>query len=738
MTIADASASRRTFLKVSAAVGGGLIVSLAVADVAGGAPARGPAALGEYVRIGADGAVTIVAINPEIGQGVKTMLPMLIAEELDVEWKDVRVEQAVNDPDRFGRQFAGGSTATPLHYEPLRRVGAGARALLIAAAAKRWGVSPDACTTKAGVVLHAASGRQASYGALASEAATMPAPDPEKLKLKDPRDFRIIGVPTPGVDNPAIVSGQPLFGIDVTVPGMAYAVFVKCPVFGGKVKSCDLSAVKAAPGVKTAFIVRGGSDLGGLLDGVAIVAASWHQANKAREKLQVEWDEGPTAQQSSASYAAQADALFAQAPTKIIRKDGDAAAALARAAKVVEARYAYPFLSHATLEPQNCTVAIQGDRIDIWAPTQNPEAGRQLVARTLGVAAANVHVRMVRCGGGFGRRLANDYMVEAAQIARQAGMPVKLVWTRADDLQHDFYRAAGFHHFRAGLDHKGALVAFTDHFVSFGEGVKFASSADLSAAEFPARYVPHLDYGASLIPSGVPTGPLRAPRSNALSFVFQSFLDEVAHAAGKDPLQFQIDLLGAPALPAPPPGAGPFAFAANGPDPARMRGVLETVRERSGWGRQTLEKGVGLGLGCYFSHAGYFAEVVQARVDAAGAVKVEKVWVVGDVGRQIINPSTAENQVQGAALDGIGEALGQAITIEKGAVVQTNFHEFPLLRMSQSAPVDVFFKITDYPPTGLGEPALPPVVPALCNAIFAATGKRVRSLPIDPAFLKSA
>ena len=727
-------ASRRTFLKVSAAAGGGLMLSFAWTDGAESASGA-PPMLGNYIKIGADGRVTIVAKNPEIGQGVKTSLPMMIAEELDVDWKDVHVEQSDNNPDKYGRQFAGGSVATPTHWIPMRQAGAAGRALLIAAAAKQWNVPASACTTESGVVIHGA--QRAKYGTLAAKAALLPAPDLATLKLKDAKDYKIIGKFTTGVDNPSIVTGEPLFGIDVKVPGMLYGVFVKCPVFGGKVKSADLTAAKASPGVKDAFVVKGGADLSGLLDGVAIVATTWYAANKARGALTIAWDEGPTATQSTASFNAQADALFKQPPTKSIRKDGEVAGAFKKSAKVVEARYSYPFIAHAALEPMNCTAKVTGDKIEIWAPTQNPEAGRQLVAKTLGVPPANVLVHMTRCGGGFGRRLSNDYMVEAAAVAKQAGAPVKLLWTRTDDLQHDFYRAAGYHSFKAGLDKSGALTAFSDHFVSFGDGDKFASSADMSAVEFPARYVPNLEYGASIIPCGVPTGPLRAPRSNALSYAFQSFLDECAHAANKDPIQFQLDLLNAPQLPAPVVPPGPFAFAAAGPNKDRMRGVLEEVRTRSGWGR-ALPKGSGLGVACYFSHAGYFAEVVEAKVGADGAVSVVKVWVVGDVGSQIVNPSMAENQVQGAVLDGIAQALGQAITIENGRTVQTNFHEFPLLRMNQSCPVDVFFKITNNPPTGLGEPALPPAPPALCNAIFAATGKRVRTLPIDPALLKSA
>jgi isoquinoline 1-oxidoreductase beta subunit len=667
------------------------------------------------------------------------MLPMLIAEELDVDWKDVRIEQADNDPKAFGLQFAGGSFATPMNFDPLRQTGAAGRQMLIAAAAQTWGCPAGDCATAAGVVHHMPSGRKLDYGKLAAKACTLPAPDLKSVPLKDPKDYRIIGKWTPGVDNPMIVTGEPLFGIDVTRPGMLYAVYQKSPVFGAKAVSANLDEVKASPGVTHAFIVHGsGDDLMGLLDGVAVVADSWHRADKARKLLKVTWSDHPTAQQSSAGYAAQAEALSKQPGTRVIRKDGDVDQALAGAAKTVEAAYAYPFLSHATLEPMNCTAEVKGDKVEIWAPTQNPEAGRQLVAKTLGVPPANVLVHMTRCGGGFGRRLSSDFMVEAAAIAKQTGRPVKLLWSRQDDIQHDDYRPAGFHYLRGGLDASGKLVAIHDRFVTFGNDGKVTNAGDMTAAEFPARITPNVLYESAMIPLGVPTGPLRAPGSNALAFVYQSFMDELAHAAGKDPIQFQLDMLGEPReLPKPPGAAGPF-----GPQPqfhtGRMRGVIELVADKSGWGKTQLPARTGMGFACYYSHLGYFAEVVKAHVGEDGKVTPLQVWIAADCGRQVINPSGAENQVQGAAIDGIGAALGQAITIEGGKVVQTNFHQFPLIRMAQAPKVEVFWRVTDFPPTGLGEPALPPAPPALANAVFAATGKRVRKLPIDPNQLKTA
>jgi isoquinoline 1-oxidoreductase beta subunit len=464
------------------------------------------------------------------------------------------------------------------------------------------------------------------------------------------------------------------------------------------------------------------------------VADSWWLAKKARQALAVTWTEGATATQSSKSFAEQAAALATQPPQRSLRTDGDVDAALASAATVVRAEYFYPFIAHAPLEPQNCTAHFRNGALEIWAPTQVPESGRGLVARTLGIKEDDVTVHLTRSGGGFGRRLNNDYMAEAAWIAKETGVPVKLLWTREDDIQHDFYRPAGFHNFTGGVDANGKLVAWQNHFVTFGEGQTFAPSAGMGPGEFPARFVPNYALSASVMPIGVPTGALRAPGSNGIAFAAQSFIDELAHAAGRDPLQFRLDMLAAE-QPAPAPaGTGPQPVLFDG---ARMRAVLETVGQRSGWGTRALPRGTGMGVAFHFSHRGYFAEVVRASVSRAGKLTVEQVWAVGDVGSEIINPSNAENQVQGGVLDGLAQALAQEITIDRGRTVQSNFHDFQLLRHAQAVPVDVHFVKSTFPPTGLGEPALPPVIPALCNAIFAATGKRVRSLPLSKQDLRT-
>ena len=720
--------SRRNFLRVTALAGGGMLLATYI-DPSGAVRELGATPDEEFVpnafiRITPDGAVTIIAQNPEIGQGVKTMLPMIIADELDVDWKDVRVEQASFDDTKYSNQYAGGSTATPNHWMPMRRVGAAARLMLVTAAAGTWNVSESECETASGAVHHRKSGRRLGYGELVERAAMVPPPDLDAVPLKDPKQFKIIGTRVPGVDNRSIVTGGPLYGIDVTLPGMLYALFEKCPVFGGKVASANLDAVKSQPGVRHAFVVEGADELSGLLGGVAIVADNWWAANRARRRLHVTWNEGPTADQGSPGFAARAAELSSDPPQRTLRRDGDVDAALRGASKTVEAGYSYPFLAHAALEPMNCTARFEGGKLEIWAPTQTPASGSRLVSETLGMEEDDITIHLTRSGGGFGRRLNNDYMVEAAWIARTVGVPVKLLWTREDDMRHDFYRPAGFHYFGGGVDDAGRLIAWRDHFVSFGEADDFARGAGIAPYEFPAKYVANFTLGASVMPLGVPTGALRAPGSNGIAFAVQSFIDELAHASGRDPVRFRLDLL-SNAEEGDGSGRRP-RFTSS-----RMRGVLELVVEKSGWGKRRLPRGTGMGVAFHFSHRGHFAEVVQATVSRDGALTVDRVWVAGDVGSQIINPGNAENQVQGAVLDGLAEALGQEITIERGRTVQSNFHDYPLLRMSQTPPVEVYFRKTEYAPTGMGEPALPPAIPALCNAIFAATGKRVRALPLS-------
>jgi isoquinoline 1-oxidoreductase subunit beta len=750
MTTTTKTPSRRDFLRVTGIVGGGLLFSGYVKSLDAAskyvAPSLADFAPNAFIRMTPDGIVTIIAKNPEIGQGVKTMLPMLIADELDVDWKNVRIEQADFDPTKYmPNQSTGGSTATPNNWMPMRQVGASARAVIVEAAAQTWGVPADQIATASGFVIHAATSKREPYATFFDKAATLTPPALNVVKLKEPKDFRIIGKSQSNVDIDAIITGKPLFGIDKTLPGMMYAVYQKCPVFGGKVVSANLDAIKAQPGVKHAFVIEPGPNtpLDGLLGGVAIVGDNWWLVNEARKKLQVTWDEGPTASQSTASYNARAAELARQAPATAGRNDGDAEAALKSAAKTVKAEYSYPFLAHAALEPMNTTAVFKDGKMEIWSPTQNG-GGRNLTSQMLGIPATDILIHLERGGGGFGRRISNDYLVEAAAIAKAVpGVPVKLVWTREEDLQHDVYRAAGWHNLEGGVDASGKLVAFRNHFVGLsaktrnqqGQEVEgFVRGGGFSGnGEFPASFVPNYSFGSSMIPSGVPTGFLRAPGSNAHGFVIQSFIDELAHAAGKDQVQFRLDLLSATRV-GEVPQPGPRVF-----NPDRMRGVLELVAEKSNWASASkgLPKGQGMGVAFFYSHLGYFAEVFKVTVSKAGVLKVDKVWVAGDVGSEIINPTNAENQVQGSVIDGIGEALAQEITIEKGRTVQTSFMNFPLPRMKDApASIEVHWRKTDFPPTGIGEPALPPAPPALCNAIFAATGKRIRSLPISKHDLK--
>jgi isoquinoline 1-oxidoreductase beta subunit len=715
--------TRRFVLQSGAAVGGGLLLSFtmtAEGQAAGDTRVNAPQ-INAYVRIAPDGKVTIASKVPEVGQGIKTSLPMLIAEELDVDWSAVTVEQAIADSKVYGRQVAGGSMATTLEYDGLRRVGASVRALLIQAAAARWSVPAESLTTEPGFVVHAASKRRASYGELASDAAKLTPPDPKSLTLKDPKAFRIIGQRHKSQNLDAITTGAPTFGIDMRLPGMLYATFAKAPVYGAKVAGVDLAPAKAVKGVKDAFVVEGGDNLLSLMPGVAVVADSWWAARKGREALDIKWADHPTAAQSSKGFEAKAAELAKAPPHRTLQNDGDVDAALKGAAKTVSAAYSYPFLAHAPMEPQNCTARVENGKVEIWAPTQNPEAGRALVAKALNVDPSAITIHLIRCGGGFGRRLMNDYMVEAAVIASKVAAPVKLVWTREEDIQHDFYRPGGWHNFTAGLDASGAVVAWKDHFVTFGEGETFNLAAAMNSTQFPSRAVANYRHDVSVMPLGFPTGYLRAPGNNAFGFVIQGFTDELAYAAGKDPVAFRREMLGAPRLLGEPGKGDSF-------DTGRMRGVLDLAAEMSGWGRK-VPKGTGLGVACHFSHLGYVAVVIQATVKD-GAIKVDKAWAAVDCGRQIVNPAGAEQQVQGSVLDAIGSALYQGVTFENGAAVNSNFGDFPLLRIADAPPVEVRFKLSDNNPTGLGEPAYPPTPAALVNALFAATGKRIRSLPI--------
>jgi isoquinoline 1-oxidoreductase subunit beta len=732
--------NRRFFLRATAMAGGGFMLGLYPKPElkAQGFPGAGPAlSPADFISIAPDGTATIVAKNQELGQGALNLLPMMIAEELDVDWQAVRVVRSGVGP-QYGGQITGGSSATPSNWEPMRRIGAAAQHMTIAAAAQTWGVAAEECSTASGIVYHRASNRSLGYGELAPKAAKMPVPPFASLKLKDPKDYKIIGKSTAGVETKEILTGKPIFGIDVTVPGMLYAAFEKTPVLGGKVVSANLEAVRAMKGVRHAFIVEGIKPANdypnylfegpGFEAGVAIVADSWWAAQSARKKLEVKWDPGKWAAQDSEANERRADELSQQPAARTLRREGDAEALFQRQdVKVVEARYVFPFIAHATMEPQNCTADHKDGKIDIWTTSQFPAPGRTQVARLLGMKEADVTLHMVRAGGGFGRRAYNDSMCEAAWISKTVGAPVKLLWAREDDIRHDYYRCGGFQFFKAAVDGSGKLVAWKNHFIAYGEGNVFVNDGGFNPGEFPAGYVENLLVQTSTMPLGLKTGALRAPGSNSIAWVMQSFIDELAHAAGKDPVEFRLDLLKS-AVPA-TPAAGRGNPRAMGLNPARMAGVIQLAAEKSGWGKRQLPKGTALGIAFHFSHSGYFAEVAEVAVSASKKVKVNKVWVAGDIGSQIINPSAAENQVQGAIIDGLSEMM-QEITLKEGRVTQSNYHQHPWLRMPQAPAIEVHFLKTNNPPTGLGEPALPPIIPAAANAIFAASGERIRTLPM--------
>jgi isoquinoline 1-oxidoreductase beta subunit len=732
-TLEKLQIDRRSFLKVTAMASGGMLLALYASPLDEVFAQMGFPQVklvpGSFIMIHPDNTFTIMSKNPETGNGARTMLPMIIAEELDVEWKSVKVEQGDVDMAKYGLQIEGGSTATPMNWMPMRQIGRAGRQMLIAAAAQTWSVPESECTTKAGKVLHEGSGKSATYGELATKAASMPVPDFQTLKFKDPKDYTIIGTPTNDVDDDNIATGKPIFSIDVKQPGMLGAVFVKCPVFGGKAVSANLDEIKKLPGVRHAFIVAGSGNIATLSSGVAIVADQWYQANSARQKLKVQWDEGPTASESSEGYLQQAQTLAPQKPEKVLRQDGNVDSAFGGATHVVEAFYAYPFIAHATMEPRNTTASYKDGKLEIWTNSQLPGIGVGPLAQILKMSPADITVHMIRGGGGFGRGLVNDYFTEAAYIAKEVGggVPVKLLWTREDDMHHDFYRPAGYHSLKAGLDSNGKIIAWKNHFITFGSNGRFASAADMQPDEFPARFISNYELGTSMMPTGVPTGAMRAPGSNGIAWVINSFVDELAHAAGKDPIQFNLDMIAGQPLPA---AAGGGMMRGAPYVASRMRACIEGVRNKSGWGKRSLPQGTAMGFGCHFCHLGYFAIVAEVNV-TGNNVKVNKVWAVGDIGNQIINPARAHNMVAGAVVDGMSQVMDYEINIDHGRAMENNFNNYEPVRLTQAPPeIYIEFVHSKYSPTGLGEPPLPPVLPAISNAIFAVTGKRVRRLPL--------
>lgn len=695
---------RRQFVKMSALAGGGLLIGTLVRFENLGAEETAATAAdftpNAFISISSSGAITLIAPNSEMGQGVKTSLPMIVAEELDVAWEQVTIKQGDLNP-AYGRQTSVGSQSTPSNYAPLRQMGAVARAALVQAAAVTWNVPASECTTDRGVVMHRATNKRATYGALAAKAATL-AP-PVNAPLKNPKDFKLLGTRIAGVDNPKIVTGAPLFGIDVQLPGMLYATYTKCPVYYGKVVSANLDEVKALPGVRDAFTL---DFMDGLPPGVAIVADSTWNAFSATKALKVQWNEGAAASLNSVDMAKQAEQLAASTP----------APALPSGAREVKATYHYPFLVHATLEPQNCTAVFKSGKLEMWAPSQIPVVGQGLAARTLGIKSEDVTVHITRLGGGFGRRGSNEFSAEVALIAKRfEGTPIKLMWTREQDFLHDNYRSNGWHYFTAGLDN-GKIVSLHDAFVKMQGG-----PGDMGAWGFPFTSIPGSTVKSSKLPPGIPTGYWRAPGDNGNVWATQCFVDELAEAAGKEPLAFTLDLL---------KDASRF-------DVSRTTAVLKLATDKAGWGRKR-PRGEGQGFAITYTMGAYVAVVADVTVSREGHLTINKITAAVDPG-QLINLSGAEAQVQGSILDGISAAWYQKITIENGAAAERNFDEYAMLRMNDAPHLmEVHFVKSSAQPTGMGEPALPAAAPALCNAIFAATGKRIRTLPISGESLKWA
>jgi len=718
------NASRRNFLKVAAAAGGGLFLGFnwtdaeAAADVAAvdaaavgaaNVPAAAPGVgFNSYLSINPQGIVTIMSPNPEVGQGIKTAFPIVVAEELDVDWKNVIVEQAPLDNKKFERQVAGGSGSIPHSWTRLRKAGATARQMLVEAAAKRWNVPAADCTTAMGFVNHAASNRKLSYGELATEASTLPVP--ADVKLKEQKDFKLIGQTIKNVDNPGIITGKPLFGLDFYREGMLIAMLQR-PAFGYTLKSVNEADIKAMPGIVDVFTFD---------NNVAVVGKSTWQVRKAKEALKIEWTK-TDATESTSDHNRIFTELLNSSKATVRRKDGDVEAAFKSAAKVVTAEYQCPFLPHSPMEPMNFFAHVRPDGVELVGPTQTPDLARNETAKLLGISPEKVTVQLTRMGGGFGRRLKADYAIEAVQVSKRVNAPVKLMWTREDDMTGGSYRPAVRYRFEAALDAQGNMIGYKLRGASINAGN--ATRED----NFPAGAVDNLLIDSVDHKSAITTGPWRAPITNFLAFAEQSFIDEVAQAAGKDPVKFRLDLLDkAKAKP-----AGPVKY-----DIDRMKVVINMAVEKSGWGTKKGADGrpVAQGFSVYFSHRSYVAQVGEVAMEKDKPV-VKKVIAVADCGI-VINQSGSRQQVTGCIVDGIGHAMFGNMTFKDGVPEQSNYNNYRLIRLNEIPNVEVHFVDNGMEPTGLGEPALPPAGAAVANAIFKASGKRVRNQPFieDQAF----
>ncbi|HTU68146.1 MAG TPA: molybdopterin cofactor-binding domain-containing protein [Steroidobacteraceae bacterium] len=735
--------SRRQFLQISAISGGGLLATLAVPAVSrvsiGGAAAE-PVSLGAFIRIDPDNSIVIGARGCEIGQGVRTSLPMLIAEELDVRWDRVRVEQLPYGiapgakpgefTGRFGPQGAGGSTSISDGWSDLRQAGAQVRALLVAAAAQTWGAVPGSLTARDGEILHP-DGRTLTYGELAGRAASLPIPA-GPFDLKQPRDFRILGKPARVADAADIVSGRARYGIDATMPGMLYAVIARSPTFDGRLESFDDTAARKVRGVRDVVAIAPPADGDfnrNLAAGVAVIADNTWAALQGRKALKIQWDAGPWAKASSREMETRAQALAnGSGDFQSGRADGDTAKAWSEADHRIEATYQVPFLAHATMEPPGATIAIDGDKVKLIASLQSPGGASRMIAAMLGISRLNIDIELPRAGGGFGRRLENDFVAEAVMIAQRIKRPVKVTWTRDDDLANDFFRPFGVQRLRASADAHGNITGW-QHRVAATSRKWRAGRADnpdwvgtLDVDGFPAGSVPNYLAEFVDVPFCLARGWWRAPLHTFAAFATESFVDEVAHALKRDPLALRLQLLGEPRELQYREHGGPVFHT------GRLAATLREAAKQIGYGRP-LPRGHGIGFASHFTFGGYTSHAMEVAAKPGGGWHFVRCVCVSDVGI-VVNPLGVEAQLMGGTVDGISTALGLEITVEQGRVQQTNFHEYRLLRIPDAPAVEVHILRTNYPPCGAGEMGVPSALPALANAIYAATGQRLRRLPL--------
>jgi isoquinoline 1-oxidoreductase subunit beta len=708
--------SRREFIGAGIAAGTGLVIGFYLPHSSrGDHESFSPNA---YLRITPDNKVTIVVARSEMGQGVRTALPMILAEELEADWKQIDIEQA-GASTLFGDQTTGGSASVRTTWDPMRKAGAQAREMLISAAALTWSVPRSACTAENGRIKHAASGRTLSYGELAGKAATLPIPT--DVPLKQAKDYKLVGMRRARLDSPAKVKGEATFGIDYRLPGMKFAVLSRCPIIGGKVSNFDDKDSRKIGSVS--YVGKIGDSA------VAVVADSVWGAMEGRRVLNIAWDEGPNKDLNTAAVVTS----LKQAASKkgaSLYLTGDPAKASGRR---IAAEYSLPFMAHAAMEPGNCTAHYQGSKCELWAPTQVPQDCRDSVAQAVGLDPDQVKVNVTLMGGGFGRRLEHDYAVEAALVSKTVGAPVKVVWTREDDMRSSPYRPASLHQLSATLDGSGFPVALMHRIISpsisgqKGQPTPGGVDPDLPDEAGPVYGIPNYSIEYVMTETPVPLGWMRSVYALQAGFALESFIDELAVAAGKDPLEYRLHLLAKDQ---------DLPYFTTTWKTARMRGVLQLAAEKAGWDKP-LPAGRYRGIACFGCFASYMAEVVEIAAGSGSITdgpnvpqpRVHRVVCAVDCG-QVVNPSILEQQIQGGVVYGLANALRARITLEKGRVVQGNFDDYAPLRMNETPTVEVYAVPSAESPTGIGEPSVPPIAPALCNAIYAATRKRIRSLPI--------